>query len=157
MRQEIESELDVTVNEICMVALLEEIEAIIEHMMIIDYNKGNIGGPIRGYVIRATQHLMTDSLPLPVACLCRPHEEFECRWHIPHLQYLLGYAAAMIAVDVNNNEWADGLGGGVEISSERLMNTFLRILHHRHDPYHQSLKEALYGTACSLVLQYKES
>ncbi len=152
---EIESELDVTVNEICMVSLLEEIELIVEHLIMTDHRRDNIHGSIQGYIDRAVEHLMSDSLPLSIACSCRPEDDFECRYHIPHLEYLVGYAAAMIAVDVNNNGWGDSVGG-VQISSERIMNTFKRILHVHHDPYHRSLREGLEVAACSLIMQFKE-
>ncbi len=135
-----------------MIALMSEIEVIINYMMKCDYHRGCMGGSVPGYIRRAVVYMMTGGGPPPGVCECIAAEGFQCRWHIPHIQYMHGFATSILSIEL----YLMDRSGEIEITPSRILATCHEILGDEQDPYHISLREWLEESTMSSIMQFRE-
>ncbi len=139
-------------KECCMIALMSEIEVIIDHMMRFDYNRGCMGGSVPGYIRRAVAYMMLGGRPPHGVCECVAAEGFQCRWHIPHIEYMRGFAASILSIEL----YLMDRGGEIEITPCGILATCRLILGDEQDPYHISLREWLEESTSNSIMKFRE-
>ena len=144
--------LEELVKECCMIALMCEIETISKHMMKADYERGCMGGSVPGYIRRAATYMWSGGLPPPTACECLPTDESECRWHMPHVEYLHGLAAHLLSMELYLMESS----AEIHTTPAQLLSTCELILRDNQDPYNIRLKEWLEESTIASIMQFRE-
>ncbi len=135
-----------------MVALMSEIELIAQRMMMVDYREGCIGGLVTEYVQKAVTFILGGGAPSPCVCECRPQDRFICRWHIPHIDYLHGFAEHIISIELYILECKQE----VDVTPEHILSTCHTILTDDQDRYHIALNHWLDESLTSFITQFSE-
>ena len=138
------------------VAMLEEIGKILQHMLMTDSAQGSISDSVPEYVAHAINHLMKDSIPLPIACDCHlMSRDAECHYHMSHLQFFLGYPLSMISVDMDFKGCNDG-HGAIRISTEGVHALADSMLYDETNTHHEHLRMMLTCSASHMIMQCKD-